>query len=85
MLGGFARRQDLHNESQGRGNFAPWGLIDWLHGTSIGADVVEDMKDEAEEHHVAERSDKTLDDVKASGKRGLQSVRNRRRSGKKAS
>jgi len=40
MLGGITRRQDLHSRGGGKGNFAPWGLLDWIHGTSIGADVV---------------------------------------------
>lgn len=40
MLGGITRRQELHSRGGGKGNFAPWGLLDWIHGTSIGADVV---------------------------------------------
>jgi len=84
MLGGFARRQDLHSESRGRGNFAPWGLMDWIHGTSIGGDVVEDMKDEAEKHQVAERSSKTWNNAKESGKARVRTWNSRRKSTKKA-
>ncbi|KAI9738990.1 MAG: hypothetical protein M1818_005304 [Claussenomyces sp. TS43310] len=84
MLGGFARRQDMHSQSQGKGNFAPWGLMDWLHGTSVGADVVDDMRDEAGKHQVAERGDDVLKNAKASGREGLRSLNNRRKTGKKS-
>jgi hypothetical protein len=83
MLGGFARRQDLHSESQGMGNFAPWGLMDWIHGTSVGGDVVEDMKDEAEKHQVAKRSGKAWNNAKESGKAGVRAWNTRRKSTKK--
>ncbi|KFY39973.1 hypothetical protein V494_03730, partial [Pseudogymnoascus sp. VKM F-4513 (FW-928)] len=56
MLGGIARRQDRHMQSRGKGNFAPWGFMDWVHGTSVGGDFVEDVKDEAEKHQVKERA-----------------------------
>lgn len=84
MLGGFARRQDLHNESRGRGNFAPWGLMDWIHGTSIGGNVMDDMKDEAERHQVAERSGKAWNNAKESGKAGVRAWNSRGKSTKKA-
>jgi hypothetical protein len=67
ILGGIARRQDLHSEGQGQGNFAPYGLLDWLHGTGIGPDVIDDMRDEAEKHHVKERSGKAFENAKESG------------------
>ncbi|OBT69410.1 hypothetical protein VE03_01088 [Pseudogymnoascus sp. 23342-1-I1] len=47
MLGGIARRQDRHMQSRGEGNFAPWGVMDWVHGTSAGGDIIEDVMDEA--------------------------------------
>ena len=84
ILGGFARRQDLHSEGRGKGNFAPWGLLDWVHGTSIGPDVVEDMTDEAEKHQLKERGGKALENAKESGRQGLRSWNGRRKSSKKA-
>jgi hypothetical protein len=83
MLGGFARRQDLHSEGRGKGNFAPWGLLDWVHGTSIGPDVVEDMTDEAEKHQLKERGGKAVENAKESGRQGLRSWNGRRKSSKK--
>lgn len=83
MLGGLARRQDIHSQSRGKGNFAPWGIMDWIHGTSIGADVVDDMKDEAQKHQVAERSGRAWNNAKASGKAGVDAIRPRRKSTRK--
>lgn len=83
MLGGFARRQDLHSESGGRGNFAPWGLLDWIHGTSIGADVMDDARDEADKHQLKEKGGKAWDNAKESGKEGVRSWNGRRKSAKK--
>jgi hypothetical protein len=80
MLGGFTRRQDLHSEGRGQGNFAPWGLLDWIHGTSIGPDVIDDVRDEADKHHVAERSGKAWENAKESGKGGLKAWNGRRKS-----
>ncbi|KAL3427820.1 sterol desaturase family protein [Phlyctema vagabunda] len=68
MLGGLTRRQDLHSASKGKGNFAPWGLLDWIHGTSIGQDVIEDLRGEADKHQVKERGNKVVDSAKESGR-----------------
>jgi hypothetical protein len=84
MLGGFTRRQDLHSEGRGKGNFAPWGLLDWLHGTSIGPDVIDDVKNEGEKHQVKERSGKAWGNAKETGKEGIRTWNARRKSGKKA-
>jgi hypothetical protein len=80
MLGGFTRRQDLHSQTRGRGNYGPWGFIDWFHGTSVGPDVVEDIKDEADKHRVKERGGKAWKDVKDSAGDGVKALNGRRRS-----
>lgn len=80
MLGGIARRQDLHSESRGKGNYAPWGLLDWIHGTSIGPGFEEDVADEAEKHKIKSRSKKAI----SNGKEGVKSLSARRRSPRKA-
>lgn len=88
LLGGISRRQDLHSEGHGQGNFAPWGLLDWLHGTSIGPDVIDDVREEAEKHNVAERSEKAWGNAKNTGKsgvrEGLRAWNGRKKSGKKS-
>ncbi|TAQ88494.1 hypothetical protein B7494_g3194 [Chlorociboria aeruginascens] len=71
ILGGITKRQELHSEGRGKGNFAPWGLLDWIHGTSIGPDVVDDIRDEADKHQVKERSSKAMGDAKETGKEGF--------------
>jgi len=70
--------------SKGRGNFAPWGLMDWVHGTGIGPDVVDDMRDEAEKHSVKERGENMLTGAKESSKKGLRAMSDRRKSRTKA-
>lgn len=57
ILGGIARRTAAHYASGGTANFGAWGVLDWIHGTSRGGDVLEDVKDEAEKHNVKERSE----------------------------
>ena len=71
MLGGIARRQDLHSETGGKGNFAPLGVLDWVHGTSIGADLMDDVTDEAEKHNVKERGESAW----AGAKKGVKARR----------
>jgi hypothetical protein len=63
MLRGMARRCDAHMMSQGEGNFGPLGVLDWAHGTTLGADVVDDLKAEMEKHDVQERSARAIDDA----------------------
>ncbi|KAI9814415.1 MAG: hypothetical protein M1827_003271 [Pycnora praestabilis] len=74
ILGRIARKQDIHLMSGGKGNFAPLGLMDWIHGTSIGSDVLEDMMDQIEESDAAELSKGASKGVKKakkiSGKKG---------------
>ena len=50
MLPGMARRLDTHFIVKGQGNFAPWGVADWVLGTSVGDDVVDDMAAEWDKH-----------------------------------
>jgi hypothetical protein len=46
ILPGMARRVEGHFLSKGEGNFSSFGLVDWVSGTSVGADVIDDMKAE---------------------------------------
>ena len=84
ILGGVTRRQDSHSEGYGKGNFAPLGLMDWIHGTSIGPNVLDDIRDEADKHRVRERGNKALDNAKESGKKGIKSWGERRRRSRNA-
>jgi hypothetical protein len=63
MLRGMARRTDAHMLSQGKGNFGPVGVLDWYHGTTLGADVIDDLKEEADKHDVQGRAGKAIDNA----------------------
>src|SRR3569833_408067 len=83
IMGGIARRTTLHYVS-GRGNFGAWGFLDWIHGTSLGKDVMEDFKDEADKHRLKERGEKAADDGVSLVQESIDSFRKgTRRSGRK--
>ncbi|OMP84515.1 hypothetical protein BK809_0001618 [Diplodia seriata] len=82
VLSGMARRADAHLLTGGQGNYAPWGLLDWVHGTTIGGDVVEDMRDELEKHHVPEKTSRALDDANDAVDNLGSMIKNRRIKGK---
>ena len=63
MLRGMARRTDAHMMSVGKGNYAPIGVLDWCYGTTSGADVMDDVRDEMEKRDVQERTGKAMDDM----------------------
>ncbi|TLS30912.1 hypothetical protein PpBr36_03519, partial [Pyricularia pennisetigena] len=68
LMGGIARRTAVHcccggpGGGRQQGNFGAWGLLDWVCGTSIGKDVMADVRDEAEKHRVKERGEKAASD-----------------------
>ena len=49
FLGGIARRTDMHLLMGARGNFGPWGVVDWILGTVVGDDSDDDVSAEADE------------------------------------
>ena len=68
ILGGVARRQEKHLMGGGNGNYGCLGLVDFVTGTSIGEDLLDDVIDDAEEKQIAK---KTKRNVKAAGKKVL--------------
>lgn len=68
VLGGIASRNESHCLTNGRGNYGTWGLFDWLAGTSIGGDAIEDLAGEIDEADVQEK-------VLKSANRGAAQVR----------
>ncbi|KAI0965618.1 sterol desaturase family [Xylaria arbuscula] len=85
IMGGIARRTATHYASNGRGNYGAWGILDWIHGTSVGKDVLEDIRDEAEKHHVKERGRKAVDDTNGLVQDGIDSLKKSKRGRKKRS
>jgi hypothetical protein len=63
MLKGMARRTDTHMMTQGKGNYGPLGVLDWVNGTTVGADVMDDVQEEMQKHHVQERAGSAIDDA----------------------
>ncbi|KAI0387724.1 sterol desaturase family protein [Hypomontagnella monticulosa] len=85
IMGGIARRNATHYASRGRGNFGAWGLLDWVNGTSVGKDVVDDIHDEAEKHQVKERSQRAASNTGNMVQEGIDGLKRARRSRKKNS
>jgi hypothetical protein len=52
LVKGMARRTDTHFLAKGDGNFSALGALDWCCGTSIGADVVDDLAAEWDKHNM---------------------------------
>ncbi|KAE9981898.1 hypothetical protein EG328_011354 [Venturia inaequalis] len=46
ILPGMAHRVEGHFLSKGEGNFSSFGLVDWVGGTGVGSDLLDDMKAE---------------------------------------
>lgn len=82
MLRGMARRTDAHMMSQGEGNFGPLGVLDWAHGTTLGGDVVEDLRAEMEKHDVQERTSKAIDGAGDTANGVATKLKNRARKGR---
>ncbi|KAI1351461.1 sterol desaturase family [Xylaria sp. FL0043] len=85
VMGGITRRTAIHYASGGGGNFGAWGLLDWVHGTSVGKDVLEDLRDEAEKHHVRDRGRKAADDTNNFVQDGIDSLKKSKKGRKKRS
>ncbi|KAK3294186.1 uncharacterized protein B0H64DRAFT_361485 [Chaetomium fimeti] len=98
LLGGMARRAAVHYRGAGRGgrggggggggkvgNFGGWGVLDWVHGTSLGGDVMADLRDEADKHRVQERGARKVGEVGDAVRDGVEGWRkgNGKRKGKK--
>ncbi|KAJ4352362.1 uncharacterized protein N0V89_007710 [Didymosphaeria variabile] len=71
MLKGMARRVDAHMATQGKGNYGPLGVLDWVNGTTLGGrDIADDLGDEMDKHQVEERATGMADKLKAKAKKG---------------
>ncbi|KXJ91735.1 hypothetical protein Micbo1qcDRAFT_223858 [Microdochium bolleyi] len=83
VLGGITRRTATHYASGGRGNYGAWGFLDWVSGTSVGRDVIDDLQDEAEKHHVRERGRRKAIEAGSMVQDGVESVRKTRKGGRR--
>ncbi|KAL8738207.1 MAG: hypothetical protein Q9181_000978 [Wetmoreana brouardii] len=55
ILGGIARRQERHLMGEGKGNYSCLGIMDFVAGTTLGEDVVENVREEGQNNNVRER------------------------------
>lgn len=79
FLGGIARRTDMHLLLGAEGNFGPWGILDWVFGTTVGdTDVEDDIMDELEEHEVEDKMRRAVQSSKRKIKAGASGRRRRR-------
>ncbi|KAI1422395.1 sterol desaturase family [Xylaria sp. FL1777] len=83
IMGGIARRTAIHYASGGNGNYGAWGLLDWIHGTSVGKDLVGDICDETEKHRVKERGRKAINDTSGLVQDGIYNWKKNNRGRKK--
>lgn len=79
FLGGIARRTDLHLMSGGEGNYGPWGVLDWIFGTTVGENIHDDVLEDIEEYEIDEKLKKFLQDYKKRLKEGAQQQQKVRR------
>jgi hypothetical protein len=63
MVKGMARRVDNHFLTQGKGNYGSFGAVDWISGTSVGGNVVEDLQKEWDKHDVTGKVQESADDA----------------------
>ncbi|SPO03663.1 related to C-4 methyl sterol oxidase [Cephalotrichum gorgonifer] len=86
LLGGIARRTAAHYASGGKANYGTWGVLDWVHGTSRGGDIMADVRDEADKHNVKDRSARKVDEGVGVLQGGVDALKNGadvRKSGRK--
>ncbi|KAI1436266.1 sterol desaturase family [Xylaria sp. CBS 124048] len=84
LMGDIARRTATHYASNGRGNYGVWGLLDYIHGTSVGNDAVSpsESRDETQKAQVKvkERARKAVTRNSAkSVQEGINSLRKSRK------
>lgn len=75
IMGGIVQRAAIHYAGGGSSNFGAWGFLDWAHGTSKGRDVLDDVKAEAEKHHVKERANRKKQQGKNMLEKGVEAWR----------
>jgi fatty acid hydroxylase family protein len=88
MVKGMARRIDLHFLTKGKGNFAAFGAVDWVCGTSVGKPVVEDLQKEWDKHNMDDKVQKGADNANNlidSIGNGVKGLSKKRSGGRKAS
>ncbi|KAH8697362.1 sterol desaturase family [Talaromyces proteolyticus] len=66
LLGGMARRTELHVISGGDGNYGAWGILDWVGGSTVGGSdsIEDDVREEIAALDIDEKIRKAVEDAK---------------------
>ena len=67
ILGGIARRQELHLMNKGKGNYGCLGIMDPIMGTNVEEETADSIRDEVEDRNVVE---KVKEKRKGTGRKG---------------
>jgi hypothetical protein len=81
IMGGMASRTALHYARPSAGNYGCLGLTDWVAGTSVGRDVIKDLRDEAGKHGLRERGENVVEGVGAVVQNRFHALRRSKRPG----
>ena len=73
FIGRIARRVEQHVLSKGSGNFGPWGIMDWICGTTVD----ESIEDESIEDDAIDLGDMTYR-LKEQSKRRIKGANGRK-------
>ncbi|KAG6000497.1 hypothetical protein E4U21_005403 [Claviceps maximensis] len=60
VLSGITARTAIHYAGSGSSNYGAVGVLDWIHGTNKGRDVLEKVKTEADMHKAQKKSAKEV-------------------------
>ncbi|CEJ92713.1 hypothetical protein VHEMI08347 [[Torrubiella] hemipterigena] len=74
IMSGITQRTAIHYATKGNANYGAYGVVDWAHSTSKGRGILQDLRDEAEKHHLQERSERTVGQGLEAMKSGISAV-----------
>ncbi|KHN94119.1 Sterol desaturase family [Metarhizium album ARSEF 1941] len=77
IMSGIAQRTAIHYAGKGASNFGAYGVLDWAHSTSQGRGVLDDVRQEADKHHVQEKSANKVDHGAKTVHEGVDSLKKR--------
>ncbi|KAG6040349.1 hypothetical protein E4U41_000819 [Claviceps citrina] len=83
VMSGITARTAIHYAGKGSSNYGAVGVMDWVHGTSKGRGVLDDVKKEADKHNMQEsRSARKADMGSNTVQSGIESIKKRVKSRK---
>lgn len=77
MMSGICQRTAIHYAGKGSANYGAYGVVDWAHSTSRGRDVLDDIRSEADKHHVEEKAAEKVDQGYGLFQRGIGALRDK--------